>query len=90
MAAAVTTGTTGGLFCDSRPSTQKRHGAESINKSLRKQPKVYLWDWSTLPPGGAQMKTCCNLVKQVHEFKTLVPAIAAELPEHYVEQANLE
>ncbi len=31
-----------------------------------------------------------NLVKQVDEFKTLVPAISSELPEHYVAEANLE
>ncbi len=40
---------------------------KNINKSLRKQPKVYLWDWSTLPAGGAQMENfvASHLLKAV-------------------------
>jgi predicted AAA+ superfamily ATPase len=41
---------------------------KSVPKSLRKQPKVYLWDWSLLDDGAAQRENfvASHLLKAVH------------------------
>ncbi len=45
----------------------------NVNKSLRKQPKFYLWDWSVLPEGGARVENfiACHLLKAVHAWTDL-------------------
>ena len=45
-----------------------RPWSRSVPKSLRKQPKVYLWDWSLLEDRGARRENlvACHLLKAVH------------------------
>ena len=40
----------------------------NVANSIRKQPKVYLWDWSALPDGGAKNENfiASQLLKAVH------------------------
>jgi predicted AAA+ superfamily ATPase len=40
----------------------------NVPKSLRKQPKVYLWDWSTVPDSGSRLENlvASHLLKAAH------------------------
>lgn len=57
---------------------------EQIKKALDKAQESYQKAEGQLLSGKG------NLVKQVGEFKSLAPAIKAELPEYFVEKAELE
>lgn len=45
-----------------------RPWSSNIPKSLRKQPKIYVWDWSLIPDTGARNENfiACHLLKAVH------------------------
>jgi predicted AAA+ superfamily ATPase len=42
--------------------------AKNINKAIRKEPKVYLWDWSLIKDQGGRNENfiACHLLKYVH------------------------
>ena len=44
--------------------------ARDVARSLRKQPKLYLWDWSEAPEGGARFENLVagHLLKAVHAW----------------------
>ncbi len=50
-----------------------RPWARNIPKTLRKQPKVYLWDWSLVADPGARLEnlTASHLLKAVHFWTDL-------------------
>ncbi|HMB00670.1 MAG TPA: ATP-binding protein [Spirochaetota bacterium] len=45
----------------------------NIRKSLRKQPKVFLWDWSLVKEPGKRLEnlTACHLLKAVHFWQDI-------------------
>ena len=57
---------------------------EGVKKGLDRAQEAYVKAEGQLVSGKA------NLVKQVGDFKKLAPAIKAELPEYFVEKADLE
>ena len=44
---------------------------KNVARSLRKEPKVYLWDWSLVKDPGARAENfiACHLLKSVHFWK---------------------
>jgi len=46
---------------------------KNVAKSLRKQPKIYLWDWSRIEDPGARCEcfVACHLLKAVHWWNDL-------------------
>jgi len=44
--------------------------ARNVFRSLKKQPKMYLWDWSEVPGGGARLENLVagHLLKAVHAW----------------------
>lgn len=50
-----------------------RPWTKNITRSLIKEPKIYLWDWSTIVDNGSKLENfvACHLLKSVHAWTDL-------------------